>query len=113
VKQPGICLRQRPLGKSRSRWKGNIKMNLRETGCENVDWIHLAENKDRWQALVNRELNLSDSVKWWKFLEWLSNYWLFKKGPAPWRQFAVSNNMPKTTIELGVPLMLLINNNYN
>jgi hypothetical protein len=36
--------------------------------------------------LVNMEINLSGSVKWWKFLEWLSNYWLFMKGSAPWRQ---------------------------
>jgi hypothetical protein len=62
-------------------------MNLREKGCENVDLIHLAENMDRWQALVNTAMILSDSIKLWKFLGCLSNYWLFKKGSAPWRQF--------------------------
>jgi hypothetical protein len=62
-------------------------MNLRETGCENVGWIRLAENRNRWQALENTAMILSDSLKWWKFLGWLSNYWLFKKGSAPWRQF--------------------------
>jgi CRISPR/Cas system-associated protein Cas7 (RAMP superfamily) len=38
-------------------------MDLREIGCENVDWIRLAENRDRWKALVNTVMNLSDSVK--------------------------------------------------
>jgi hypothetical protein len=57
---------------------------------------------------VHTAINLSDSIKWWKFLEWLSSYWLFKKGSVPWNRFAVrwrdtvSNNMPKTKLELWV-----------
>jgi hypothetical protein len=62
-------------------------MVFREIGCENVNWIRLAQDRDRWRALVNTVMNLSDSRKWWKFLEWLSNYWFFKKGSAPWSQF--------------------------
>jgi hypothetical protein len=53
-------------------------MDLRDIGCEG--WIRLAHDRDWWRALVNAVMNLSDSVKWWKFLEWVSNYWLFKKG---------------------------------
>ena len=43
---------KRPLGRSRRRWKGNIKIDIREIGWESIDWIHLAQNKDTWQALV-------------------------------------------------------------
>jgi transcription termination factor 2 len=49
---------RRPLGKPRRRWKDNIKMDLREIGFEDVDWIHLAQDRDRWQALVNMVMNL-------------------------------------------------------
>ena len=40
---------KRPLGRSRLRWEDNIKMDLQEVGCECVDWIDLAQNKDRWR----------------------------------------------------------------
>jgi hypothetical protein len=47
---------RRPLGRSRHRWEDNIKMDLREVGWwggGGMDWINLAQNRDRWQALVN------------------------------------------------------------
>jgi hypothetical protein len=44
---------RRPLGRPRRRWEDNIKMDLREIGFGNVDWIHWAQHRDRWQALVN------------------------------------------------------------
>ena len=44
---------KRPLGRTRHRWKDNIKMDLQEVGCGGVDWIELAEDRDRWRALVN------------------------------------------------------------
>jgi hypothetical protein len=47
-----------PLGKPRRRYKDNIKMVLREIGSEGVDWIHLAEDRDRWRAIVNTVMNL-------------------------------------------------------
>jgi hypothetical protein len=50
--------RKRPLGRSMHRWENNIKMDLQEVGCGSVDWIRLAQNRDRWQALVNAVLNL-------------------------------------------------------
>jgi hypothetical protein len=44
---------RRPLGRPRRRWEDNIKMDLREIGFEDVNWIHLAQDRDRWRALVN------------------------------------------------------------
>jgi hypothetical protein len=45
-------------GRSRRRWEDNIKMDLQEVGCEGVDWIELARDRDRWRALVNAVMNL-------------------------------------------------------
>jgi hypothetical protein len=50
--------RRRPLGRPRRRWQDNIKMDLRETGFVDVDWIHLAQDRDRLRALVNTVMNL-------------------------------------------------------
>ena len=41
------------LGRPRPRWEDNIKMDLQEVGCGGMDWIKLAQDRDRWQALVN------------------------------------------------------------
>jgi hypothetical protein len=49
---------RRPLGRSRHRWEDNIEMDLREIGFGDVDWIHLAQDRDRWQVLVNTVVNL-------------------------------------------------------
>jgi hypothetical protein len=49
---------RRPLGRPRHRWEDNIKMDLREIGSGNVDCIHLAQDRDRWRALVNTVMNL-------------------------------------------------------
>jgi hypothetical protein len=48
---------KRPLGRSRRRWVGNIKMYLLEIGWGGVDWIGLAQDKDKWRALVNAVMN--------------------------------------------------------
>jgi hypothetical protein len=48
----------RLLESPRRRWEGNIKMDLREIGFGDVDWIHLAQDRDRWRALVNTVMNL-------------------------------------------------------
>jgi len=45
--------RKRPLGRPRRRWEDNIKMDLREVGCGGEDWMELAQDRDRWRALVN------------------------------------------------------------
>jgi hypothetical protein len=49
---------RRPLERPRRRWEDNIKMDLREIGFGAVDWIHLAQDRDRWRALVNTVMNL-------------------------------------------------------
>jgi hypothetical protein len=49
---------KRPLGRSRGRWEDNIKMDLREIGRGGMDWIHLAQDRDQWRALVNMVMNL-------------------------------------------------------
>jgi CRISPR/Cas system-associated protein Cas7 (RAMP superfamily) len=40
------------------RWEDNIKMDLQKMGCEIMDWIELAQDRDRWQALVTAVMNL-------------------------------------------------------
>jgi hypothetical protein len=49
---------RRPLGRPRRRWEDNIKMDIREIVFGDVDWIHLARDRDRWWALVNTVMNL-------------------------------------------------------
>jgi hypothetical protein len=47
-----------PLGRPRRRYVDNIRMDLGEVGCGDVDWIGLAQDRNRWRALVNSVLNL-------------------------------------------------------
>jgi len=47
----------RPLGRPWRRWEDNIKMDLQEVGCEGMDWIELAQDRDRWRALVTAVMN--------------------------------------------------------
>jgi hypothetical protein len=49
---------KRPLGRPRRRWEDGIRMDLRETGWGVVDWIRLAQNMDRWRAVVIAVTNL-------------------------------------------------------
>jgi hypothetical protein len=49
---------RRPLGKPGRRWEDNIKMDLREVGWRNMDWINLAQDSDRRRAFVNAAMNL-------------------------------------------------------
>jgi hypothetical protein len=49
---------RRPLGRPRSKWEDNIKMDLREVGWGGMDWINLAQDRDRWRALGNTVMNL-------------------------------------------------------
>jgi len=46
------------LGKPRCRWKNNTKIDLQELGCGDMDWIELAQDKDRWRALVTAVIKL-------------------------------------------------------
>jgi hypothetical protein len=49
---------KRPLGRPRRRWKDNVRMDLQEVGCGCDDWIGLAQDRDRWWALVSAVRNL-------------------------------------------------------
>ena len=49
---------KRPLGRRRCRWVDNIRIDLREVECGYMDWIELAQDRDRWQTLVNAAVNL-------------------------------------------------------
>jgi hypothetical protein len=49
---------RRPLGRPRRTWEDNIKINRREIRFGDVDWIHLAQDREKWQALVNMVMNL-------------------------------------------------------
>jgi hypothetical protein len=49
---------KRPLGRPRRRWMDNIRMDLVEVGWGDVDWIGLAQDRDRWRALVNSVLSI-------------------------------------------------------
>jgi hypothetical protein len=57
----------RPLGRPRRRWVDNIKMDLGEIEWVGVDWIGLAQDRDKWRALVNSVMNL-------RFHKMLGNY---------------------------------------
>jgi hypothetical protein len=72
----------RPLGRLKRRWMDNINMDLGEIGWDGMDWIHLAQDRDQWRALVNTVNELSGSIQCLKFLEYLHNWRLLKKGSA-------------------------------
>ena len=48
---------KRPTGRHRHRWEDNITMDLQEVGGGGMDWIELAQDRDRWQVLVNAVMN--------------------------------------------------------
>jgi hypothetical protein len=54
----GKLERKRPFQGPRRRWKDNIKGDLKEIVYQGVDWIHLAQIRDQWRAVVNRVMNL-------------------------------------------------------
>jgi predicted small integral membrane protein len=54
----GKARRKEPLGRPRNKWLDNIRMDLVEVGRGDVDWIDLAQDRDKWRALVNSVLNL-------------------------------------------------------
>jgi hypothetical protein len=61
---------KRPLGRPRRRWEDNIKMDLRQVGCGVMDWIQLAQDRDRWRTLVNVvKKEPSSSLKCKEFLD--------------------------------------------
>jgi len=64
-KRTGVCRvlvgkheGKRPHGRPRRRWEDNIKVDLQEMGCGDMDWIELARDRDRWRALMNAVMNV-------------------------------------------------------
>jgi hypothetical protein len=49
---------KRPLGRPKSRWKDNMKMDIQQVGYGGMDWMELAKDRDKWRALVNAVMNL-------------------------------------------------------
>jgi len=49
---------RKPVGRPRRRWVDNIRMDLQEVGCGYMDWIGLAQDRDRWLTLVSAVMNL-------------------------------------------------------
>ena len=58
----------RPLGRPRHRWVDNIRMHIQEVGCGYMDWIGLAQDRDRWQTLVSAVMNLQVTLNAGNFL---------------------------------------------
>ena len=50
--------RRRPLGRPRRRWEDDIRMNLQEVGCGYMDWIGLAQDRDRWRTFLSAVMNI-------------------------------------------------------
>jgi len=55
---------KRPLGRSRRRWEDNIKMDLQKVGGDCEGWMELAQERDRWRALVSTVMNLRVPKMW-------------------------------------------------
>ena len=56
---------KRPLGRLRRRWEDNIKMDLREVGCDPRDWIAFAEDRDQWWAYVREKTSTRKTDPTW------------------------------------------------
>jgi len=59
---------KRPLGRPRRKWEDNIKMDLQEVGCGGMEWIELAQDMDKWRALVSAVMNLRVQLNEGNFL---------------------------------------------
>jgi hypothetical protein len=57
-------------------------MDLREIELDDMDWINLVQNRNKWRGSCERGNEISDSIKCWEVLEWLHNWRLLKKGSA-------------------------------
>ena len=53
---------RKPLGRPRHRWEDTIKMDRQDLGCGGMDWIELAQDSDRWRALVTAVMNFVEII---------------------------------------------------
>jgi hypothetical protein len=60
---------ENPKWRPKRRWEDNIRMDLRETGWEGVDWVRLAQNRDQWRAVLNTVIKTGGSIKGGEFLD--------------------------------------------
>jgi hypothetical protein len=60
---------KRPQGRPRRRWENNIRMDLQKVGCGGIDWIWLAQDRDRWRTIANVVMNLRVPKKRGEFLD--------------------------------------------
>jgi hypothetical protein len=74
---------KKPLRRRRRRWEDNIKMDIKVTGYEDVDWIYLIRDRHKWRSLLNTGINLRVLVKCGELLDQLSNYCLLKIDSTP------------------------------
>jgi hypothetical protein len=73
---------KRPLGRPRHRWMDNIKKHLLEIGWGGVDWITLAQHRDKSSCECGYEP--SSTIKCWETIKWLHNWWPLKQFSVPW-----------------------------
>jgi len=64
---------KRPLGRPRRRWEDNIKRDLQEVGCGGMDWIELAQDRNRWRGTCECGNELSGSIKCGELIDQLQN----------------------------------------
>jgi hypothetical protein len=81
---------KRPLGRPRRGWVANIRINLGETGWGGVDWIGLAQDRNRWRAILNSVLNLRGSIKCSETIDWPNIWCPLKQCSAPYSQLLSS-----------------------
>jgi hypothetical protein len=72
------------LGGPGHRWENKIKMNLEETGREDVNWVHLSQDRNQGWGIVNTANEPFGSIKSWGLLWHPSNYSFFEKDSAVW-----------------------------
>jgi hypothetical protein len=73
-----------PVRMLSSRWKSNVKMNLKGIVYVHGNWIHLVQDRVQWRDLVNTIMKHSGCIKYREFLDQLSDYLLLNGDSAPW-----------------------------